>query len=52
MSKELIPDLLEELYHSEATPPVAPGQIIIANFRDTGVNVTATRRGRLSEDSA
>ena len=52
LNKELIPELLEELYHSTAHPPVEAGQIIITNFRDTGVNVTATRRGRSTAETA
>ena len=52
LDKELITDLLKELYHTEAHPPVETGQIIIENFRGTGVNVAATRRGGLSERPA
>lgn len=43
LGKELIPSLLSELYHTEVAPPVRVGDVVMADFRGTGVNVVATR---------
>ncbi len=40
---ELIEDLLEEIYGISVPLPVKRGDIVIENFRDTGVNVKAGR---------
>lgn len=44
LEKELIADLLTELYRIEVSAPVAPGDRVLTDFRGTGVNVIATRR--------
>lgn len=41
--KPLIPELLRELYGTEAQLPVQCGQRFIENFRNTGVDVVFTR---------
>lgn len=41
--KELIDDLLNELYLLNLTPPISLGDSVISNFRDRGVDVVATR---------
>ena len=44
LDKELIPELLKELYGISVTAPVGTGDPVLTNFRGTGVNVIATRR--------
>ncbi|MBI9103481.1 MAG: DUF1667 domain-containing protein [Spirochaetales bacterium] len=41
--KDLIPPLLEELYAMKLEPPVKRGQIVIENFRGTGVDLVTSR---------
>jgi CxxC motif-containing protein len=40
---ELIDDLLAELYELSLQPPLRCGHMIIENYRESGVNVVATR---------
>lgn len=42
LPKELIDDLLEELYRLTVALPVKRGQTVISDFRGTGVDVIAT----------
>jgi len=44
LEKELIPQLLKELYGISVTAPVNPGDSVLIDFRGTGINVVATRR--------
>ena len=41
--KEHINSLLEDIYKLKITPPVKRGDIVIENYKDTGVNVIAAR---------
>jgi CxxC motif-containing protein len=41
--KEHIQGLLDSIYAKTVTLPVQKGDVIISNFKDTGVNVLATR---------
>jgi len=41
--KELINSLLEELYRIEVKTPVSGGDVIIPNFRDTGIDIVSTK---------
>ena len=43
LKKDLIDQLIEELYTINLQIPVKTGDIIIENFKDSGVNVVATR---------
>ncbi|MBB6481562.1 DUF1667 domain-containing protein [Spirochaeta isovalerica] len=43
LPKELINSLLEELYRTELKAPVNRGDIILSNFRDSGVDVVSTK---------
>jgi len=43
LSKKHINALLNELYRLTIPEPVEIGQLVIQNFRETGVNVIATR---------
>lgn len=40
---EHIEELIEEIYRLEIQPPVRRGQILIENYKSTGVNVCASR---------
>lgn len=42
LPKPLIPALLNTLYKMKVSAPKAMGDIIIANYQDTGVNIIAT----------
>ena len=44
IKKELIPDLLNELYGLTVQAPVGAGDTILLNFRGSGIDVIATRR--------
>ena len=44
LEKELIPELLRELYRIKVRAPVVPGDFVLPDFKGTGVNVIATRR--------
>jgi CxxC motif-containing protein len=52
LAKELIPGLLSALYRETVKPPIEIGEPIIENYRDTGVNVVATREGRRAGEQA
>ena len=43
LPKELVPDLLAEAYELRMIPPVRSGQVLITDFRSTGVDLVATR---------
>jgi CxxC motif-containing protein len=43
LPSELIDDLLKEIYRLSVSPPVAMGDVLIENFRGTGVNVKVNR---------
>lgn len=43
---ELIDELLKEIYSLSVPVPVAMGDVLIENFRDTGINVKANRSFR------
>jgi CxxC motif-containing protein len=43
--KDMISDLLIELSHQKVTTPVSRGDLLISNFKDSGVNVVFTRTG-------
>ena len=44
LQKELINDLLQELYCITLKSPIQSGNIVISNFRDTGVDLLTTRQ--------
>ncbi len=46
LGKEFIPALLSKLYRVGVEAPVHVGDVILADFRDTGVSVIATRNCR------
>ena len=41
--REMIPALLQEIYKANITLPVKAGDIIITGWKDTGIDVAATR---------
>ena len=41
--KEYMTDLLEEIYEQKIKTPVKTGDILINNYKDTGIDVVATR---------
>lgn len=41
--REMINKLLNDLYKIKVNPPIAMGDIILEDFNETGVNITATR---------
>lgn len=43
LQSEIIGELLRELYELVVVPPVAIGEVMLSDFRNTGVNVVATR---------
>ena len=43
LQKELIPALLAELYRMHVDAPIETGDLILGDFRGTGVSVLATR---------
>ncbi len=43
LPKKLVSDLLAELKKTRVTLPVAMGDILISNFKDSGVSVVITR---------
>ena len=43
LPKELVYDLLREIYKAKTSTPIKRGTIIIKNFKNTGVNVVNTR---------
>jgi CxxC motif-containing protein len=51
LQKELIPGLLSQLYATAVEAPVHSGDIILADYRSTGVSVVATRTCRMGGGS-
>lgn len=43
LPKELINTLLEDLYRMELVPPVNRGDSLVNNYRDSGIDVIATK---------
>lgn len=41
--KELVGELLDDIYALRVRPPVARGQVLFADWRGTGIDVVATR---------
>ena len=41
--RAMIPDLLEELYAMQIPLPVTLGQILLKDYRQTGIDIVATR---------
>jgi len=41
--REKIPALLADIYGTKISLPVKPGDVVIANWNDTGIDVVATR---------
>ena len=41
--REHISELLERLYSLRLHPPIRAGQVVVANFGDTGIDVVAAR---------
>lgn len=46
--KEHIDSLLKEIYTLKLTPPIKRGEIIIENYKNTGVDVAAARSAKQS----
>jgi len=43
LAKALIPELLQQLYLKDVQVPVKNGDVLLANYRGTGINVIFTR---------